>query len=749
MTVAGASKAPDKGTDQATARGNGPVEAPVFRRLRGYAFDPSLSTQLETAVVNEITFKVPWEDIGPGPVGDYVEVVDYDPASRRFYVPIDLNDPHIIAQDGLPPSEGNPLFHQQMVYAVAMTTIKNFEQALGRRATWGTLKVESPTGETPKYEYVSRLRIYPHAFRHANAYYDHKKKALLFGYFPASDDIAGRGLPGGIVFTCLSHDIIAHETTHALLDGMYPGSLDSTGPDGLAFHEAFADIVALFQHFSFPEVLRHQIAKTRGDLASQSLLGQLAQEFGTATGLYGALRDAIGRVNPETKQWEMQKPNPEALKEVVEPHARGAILVAAVFDAFLSIYRSRVADLLRIATNGTGVLPEGQLHPDLVNRLAAEAAKSAKHVLYMCVRAIDYCPPADMTFGDYLRAIITADADLVPDDDKGYRVAFIEAFRRRGIYPLDIRTLSADNLRWDRWGINIADVLGDDTVAELRNYAGKLRYAESREDETDIQDEMQYKLHEYLRFRFEPSKTLLTELRKRTGLALMVDSDLSAVLADAGEDRDKLRQAALAFERSMEDIQKLQKELPKLGMMPIELDTRPIDDRKSRVSRDKSRQPKFEVYAVRPIARVGPDGQLLDQLIISVRQRRIILSDESRNEENVKGSSKSGGGNEPGKTWLFRAGCSFIVDLSTYELRYCIHRSINDVTRFRSSKQYVEEGLRRSLLATYFGTPYLGDSSKEGLNRFALLHSSFTHEEEHDAHKQRPQKQQGRDDEEA
>ena len=31
-------------------------------------------------------------------------------------------------------------------------------------------------------------------------------------------------------------------------------------------------------------------------------------------------------------------------------------------------------DLLRIATSGTGVLPEGELHPDLVNRLAGYGA---------------------------------------------------------------------------------------------------------------------------------------------------------------------------------------------------------------------------------------------------------------------------------------------------------------------------------------------------------------------------------------
>jgi hypothetical protein len=40
-------------------------------------------------------------------------------------------------------------------------------------------------------------------------------------------------------------------------------------------------------------------------------------------------------------------------------------------------------------------------------RLANEAAKAARHVLNMCIRALDYCPPVDITFGEYLRGIIT------------------------------------------------------------------------------------------------------------------------------------------------------------------------------------------------------------------------------------------------------------------------------------------------------------------------------------------------------
>jgi hypothetical protein len=440
-----------------------PVPTPPFRRLRGYALDPSQSITMDTAFVNEVVFKVPWEEsrrpgrpsrramveaadrpeqpgLQPGPVGEYLEVIDFDPASGCFYEPVDLDSPLVLAQDGLVPTEGNPQFHQQMVYAVAMTTISNFERALGRFALWGTRP-------DARDEFVQRLRIYPHALREPNAYYSPRKKALLFGYFPATPHPSRPDLPGGMVFTCLSHDIIAHETTHALLDGMHRRWTESSHPDCLAFHEAFADVVALFQHFTFPEVLAHELAKTRGDLATNNALGQLARQVGQAIGNHGALRDAIGMMD-EHGIWRPQLPDPNAYAIELEPHARGAILVGAIFDAFITIYDHRVADLLRIASEGSGVLREGALHSDLVGRLAVEAAKTAQHVLDICIRALDYCPPIDVTFGDYLRALITADSDLVPDDACGYRVAFIEAFRRRGIFPDEIRTLSVDSLRW-------------------------------------------------------------------------------------------------------------------------------------------------------------------------------------------------------------------------------------------------------------------------------------------------------------
>jgi hypothetical protein len=70
-------------------------------------------------------------------------------------------------------------------------------------------------------------------------------------------------------------------------------------------------------------------------------------------------------------------------------------------------------------------------------------------VLRICIRGIDYCPPIDVTFGDYLRAIITADVDMVAEDERNYRVAFIEAFQKRGIFPAGIKTMSVETLKYE------------------------------------------------------------------------------------------------------------------------------------------------------------------------------------------------------------------------------------------------------------------------------------------------------------
>ncbi len=640
---------------------------PPYRRLRVYAFDPSFQ-RLETIGVNELTLQVRWEmspeadgasgstggagepgddsrsSLGLGPTGEYLEVVDYDPASGCFYEPVDLDDPRLLATDGLPPSEGDPKFHQQMVYGVAMNVIEHFETALGRRALWSSRLVRDERGRVTGEEFVPKLRIYPHALREANAYYSPAKKALLFGYFPAESDDP-QLLSGGTVFTCLSHDVIAHEMSHALLDGLHPRFSEPTNVDVLAFHEAFADIVALFQHFSHAEVLRHEIARTRGDLASQSLLGQLAHQFGRAIGERGALRDAIGKVDPETGEWRPQDPDPGALRTTDEPHGRGAILVAAVFDAFLTIYRTRIEDLLRIASQGSGILAPGALPPDLVDRLANEAAKSATHLLHICIRALDYCPPVDITFGDYLRAIITADFDMVPNDRLHYRLALIEAFQRRGIYPGDVRNLSVESLVW----------------------------RPPRGDGSDL-------------------STLFKDDRGRAAL-----SPEWRPTADRRELWEHMRTNAVAVQRwFLDSCSPLVAD--ELGLV--------LSSTAPRSFYFKRGRPAVEVHSVRVARRTAPGGGSVTDLVVEVMQRRRGYFDPDRQEQVDKQKRILPGADRGDFT--FRGGCTLLIDPATSSVRYAITKHMLSGRRLRQQRGFLT-GEDSSLRATYFGDPTRGN----------------------------------------
>ncbi len=650
-------------------------EKPTYRRLRGYAFDPSLSQIIDTVDINNIVYKVPWEEpLKIGPVGEYVEVLDYDPTVEQFYSPVNLNDKYILASDGLAPSESNPQFHQQMVYAVAMVTIQNFEKALGRRIIWAPRLVDDPD----TYErYVQQLRIYPHALREANAYYSPLKKAILCGYFSASPADKTKLMPGSLVFTCLSHDIVAHEVTHAILDGLHRHYNRPTNPDVLAFHEAFADLVALFQHFSFPDVLKHQISRTKGDLEKQNLLGQLAQQFGTAIGRYGSLRDALGSVNKETHEWEPAKPEPNDYQKDTEPHKRGSILVAAVFEAFLTIYKRRIQDLLRIASGGTGILPEGQLHPDLINRLADEASKTANHVLRMCIRAIDYCPPVDITFGDYLRGIITADCDIVYEDGHYYRLAFIDAFRRRGIYPEGIKTLSEESLRYRNPWVNLEDRAKElfGIITEfLRQYRKDIMYSTDREKIFDISNGyitgklVKLGLHERLEIKFEDSY----DFEKLTGLVFNGD-------------------------------------WKSYGIQPSGNGT------------------SYQIQNLRLVSRVGPDGEQINQIVFGLVQRMHVI------RENGKFRNPDHGSEPPKGAFEVMGGCTLIFDLDLVELKYAISKPLlnpealdegrREINIDRIDKQYHYQTevlpLSVSEVTRYFGTGFDNNFSEP----FSIIHN--------------------------
>jgi hypothetical protein len=427
-------------------------DVPKERPLWVYVLDPAC-TGLRNATAR---LSVPYEVLGNGVKGACFEVAD-EPLPDFLVAHLDwpqrlvddynenrldLDDPLLAISGGMLPSTGQPKFAAQMLYAVCQCVYTTFRYALGRYPTWGPwMQGRLDRGES------TALRLRPFAGKVANAYYNPDSGALEFGIFNAPTDMKSDfTLPGGMVMLALSHDVIAHEVTHALLDGMRAQFRLNTHPDVPAFHEGFADIVALFHHFHYRDLVIQAIEE-QGTVNSDMLL-QLARQFGEAVhGVAGgALRHAVGAGDTEASA-EVNTLSYED-HDAKEPHRRGGILVAAVFSAYLAVYQRRAHSLIRLV-NLTGQGRGKWMPAELIELLADEACRLADDFLRICIRAIDYCPPLDVRFGDYLRAIVTADRMLDPDDKDGIRDALIKEFRRRDVDLGRVLDISEYSLEWN------------------------------------------------------------------------------------------------------------------------------------------------------------------------------------------------------------------------------------------------------------------------------------------------------------
>jgi hypothetical protein len=422
------------------------AQAAGVRPLRIYTLDPSVSHRLGGVA----TVHVPLEALEPGPIGTLFEIDPTGAPPPLSAEALNLDEPSLLMSAGVSPSPSNGRFHLQMVYAVCALTYARFERALGRDIPWAAGVPHPETGQL-------RLRVRPFALNRKNAFYDRNQNGLCFGYFKASAKAAGLTIPGGLVFTGLSHDVIVHETTHALLDALRPEFYAPTNPDVLGFHEGFADIVALFQHFSYPDVVEQAIRESRGSLSRASLITSIAQEFGLALSTPekpSALRSGVDVEN--LLAFDSDAPRPVArgrrgllvYRKDLPSHTMGSVLVSAVFEAFVTVFRRRAERYFRIAGIAPDNVGQADLNTDLIRIVAGEASDLAGHFLDICIRAIDYTPPVDMDLCEYLRALITADADVVSNDKYGYREALLRSFQRRGLFPDHVGFMSEDAVKW-------------------------------------------------------------------------------------------------------------------------------------------------------------------------------------------------------------------------------------------------------------------------------------------------------------
>jgi hypothetical protein len=325
-----------------------------------------------------------------GPVTERLAVLDFDAATGAL-APGTKYDAANSTYQVSPDEVESPDFLRTNAFATVLKTIHMFEEddTLGRPLRWA---FNGP-----------QLLVVPVAGEWANAFYEREARCLQFFYFNSKE--------GRRIYTSLSHDIVSHETGHAILDGIAPDLYHAITPQSLALHEGIADLVALVMAFRSGTLRKAVLDQTDGSIANITAFSSVAEEFGAAQGKPGALRQFV---NEKT----LDPNDTENLVDVAEPHELCQVLTGALYAVMVKIHEAlkerfaRDHDITPFSASGKALFV---------------GAESFKRIIF---RALDFLPPGEISFADYARAIIASDQSTHPDTPQGREWLRTEFVRR-------------------------------------------------------------------------------------------------------------------------------------------------------------------------------------------------------------------------------------------------------------------------------------------------------------------------------
>ncbi|HKR65453.1 MAG TPA: hypothetical protein VJZ00_17095 [Thermoanaerobaculia bacterium] len=397
------------------------VQDPAFRPMPGIDLYQDVNLDDEFFLDGPISKRVAVLDFdeNTGALRSGVKYIPPPPGRKKGeYVVANRNDP--TDRDLLAVS----------VFATVWKTMQLFEgkDALGRRLTWA---FDGP-----------QLLVVPRAGRMANAYYERASRSVQFFYF------ASAATACKTVYSCASRDIVAHETAHAILDGILPDLYSALTPQAIALHECIADLTALLSAFDMSNLVAAVLAKTGGRIDVPSEFSAIAEEFGRERGGSGPLRSLNNN----------RSLDPKAGLDYVrgdEPHDLSEVLSGALFRTMCAVYEQWLKKFKGSPEKALGI-----------------ASRQFRRMIF---RALDYAPPGEISFVDYGAAIIAADEAHHPDEASGRKALIVEFVKRR-IVPdksaLNVRTNFRDKALDD---IDVATICESDWAAyEFANQNRKL-----------------------------------------------------------------------------------------------------------------------------------------------------------------------------------------------------------------------------------------------------------------------------------
>lgn len=305
-----------------------------------------------------------------------------------------------------PDAEGNLTYDPAMqntyvhvnAFAGAVKTLEMVESCLGHKVKW--------------HSGLEQLPIEARSEEGRSEYDQHNgKEAIRFGYSIDKPAAAHDGY---------SFDSVAHETSHAIIDGLRPyfdrdeeddrfftyeqikTYPESNSHEYRAFNESLADCTSLLGMLGIEEN-RTQIAQeTGGDLGKESRLSRFSEHRahdGDNTSEISGVRDFINDFKyvpiDDPSLWSPSGPDDLS----IEPHSFSRIFSGAIYDIFRGLYERSVHKLAPDGIPDTAVI--------------TGALKEARDVLApIFFKAIDFSAPSGINYKSAALCMMKADALL-------------------------------------------------------------------------------------------------------------------------------------------------------------------------------------------------------------------------------------------------------------------------------------------------------------------------------------------------